>query len=47
MIEDGLIDTAPWINFRMGLAEVPAKFPLLRQQPNLIKAIIEVRDTDA
>src|SRR5258708_9742150 len=46
MIEDGRIDTGPWITIRMGLADVPAQFPLLRQQPNLVKAMIEVRDTD-
>ena len=46
MIEEGEIDTAPWITIRMGLADVPAQFPLLRQQPDLVKAMIEVRDTD-
>lgn len=46
MIEDGRIDTSPWINYRMGLADVPKEFPLLRQQPNLVKAMIEVRDSD-
>ncbi len=46
MIEEGLIDTSPWITCRMGLDEVPSQFPLLRQQPNLVKAMIEVRDTD-
>jgi threonine dehydrogenase-like Zn-dependent dehydrogenase len=46
MIEDGRIDTNPWINYRMGLADVPNEFPLLRQQPNLVKAMIEVRESD-
>jgi 2-desacetyl-2-hydroxyethyl bacteriochlorophyllide A dehydrogenase len=46
MIEDGEIDTAPWINYRMGLADVVSQFPLLRQQPNLVKAMIEVTDSD-
>jgi 2-desacetyl-2-hydroxyethyl bacteriochlorophyllide A dehydrogenase len=46
MIEEGRIDTSPWITCRMGLDEVPSQFPLLRQQPNLVKAMIEVRDTD-
>jgi 2-desacetyl-2-hydroxyethyl bacteriochlorophyllide A dehydrogenase len=46
MIEDGRIDTSPWITCRMALDEVPRQFPLLRQQPNLVKAMIEVRDTD-
>ena len=41
-----VIDTGPWITCRMGLDEVPSQFPLLRQQPNLVKAMIEVRDTD-
>jgi threonine dehydrogenase-like Zn-dependent dehydrogenase len=46
MIEDGRIDTAPWITIRMGLAEVPTRFPSLRAEPNLLKAMIEVQDTD-
>ena len=46
MIEEGRIDTAPWITFRMGLADVPTQFPLLRRQPDLVKAMIEVQDTD-
>jgi 2-desacetyl-2-hydroxyethyl bacteriochlorophyllide A dehydrogenase len=46
MIEDGQIDTAPWITYRMGLADVVSQFPLLRQQPNLLKAMIEVQDSD-
>jgi len=46
MIEEGRIDTAPWITIRMGLADVPSQFPLLRQQPNLVKAMIDVRDSD-
>jgi len=46
MIEDGRIDTAPWITIRMGLAEVPVRFPSLRAEPNLLKAMIEVQDSD-
>jgi 2-desacetyl-2-hydroxyethyl bacteriochlorophyllide A dehydrogenase len=46
MIEEGRIDTSPWITCRMGLDEVPSRFPLLREQPNLVKAMIEVRETD-
>jgi hypothetical protein len=30
----------------MGLDEVCGQFPSLRQQPNLLKAMIEVRDSD-
>ena len=46
MIEDGRIDTAPWISTRMALAQVPARFPQLRDEPNLVKAMIEVGDSD-
>ncbi len=46
MIEDGSIDTSPWITCRLGLDEVCSQFPSLRQQPNLLKAMIEVRDSD-
>ena len=42
MIEEGQIDTAPWITHRMSLSAVPTEFPHLRQQPNLVKAMIEV-----
>jgi threonine dehydrogenase-like Zn-dependent dehydrogenase len=47
MIERGEIDTAPWINFRMPLRDVPKGFADLRKRPDLIKAIIEVEDNDA
>ena len=46
MIEDGRIDTSPWITTRMPLSAVPARFPELRSEPNLLKAIIEVEDSD-
>jgi 2-desacetyl-2-hydroxyethyl bacteriochlorophyllide A dehydrogenase len=42
MIEEGKIDTDPWITHRLGLADVPGDFPNLREQPNLVKAMIEV-----
>jgi threonine dehydrogenase-like Zn-dependent dehydrogenase len=44
MIEDGSIDTTPWINFRMGLGDVVREFPRIREQPDLVKAMIEVED---
>jgi len=47
MIERGEIDTAPWINFRMPLRDVPKGFAELRKRPDLIKAMIEVEDSDA
>jgi 2-desacetyl-2-hydroxyethyl bacteriochlorophyllide A dehydrogenase len=46
MIEDGRIDTAPWITTRMALVDVPSRFPLLRGEPNLVKAMIDVQDSD-
>jgi 2-desacetyl-2-hydroxyethyl bacteriochlorophyllide A dehydrogenase len=42
MIEEGRIDTRPWITHRMQLSEVPSEFPALPRQPGLVKAIIEV-----
>jgi 2-desacetyl-2-hydroxyethyl bacteriochlorophyllide A dehydrogenase len=42
MIEQGQIDTAPWITHRMRLADVPREFDAVSRQPNLLKAMIEV-----
>lgn len=42
MIEDGRIDTSPWITHRLPLAAVPAEFPALPQREDLVKAVIEV-----
>lgn len=44
MIEDGTIDTAPWINHHLDLKDVPSDFAQLREIPNLIKAVIHVGD---
>ena len=46
MIEDGTIDTAPWVNHRLKLSEVADQFAGLRQIPDLVKAVIEVGDED-
>lgn len=46
MIEAGDIDTAPWINARLKLRDVPRVFPELPSRPNLVKAIVEVDDGD-
>jgi 2-desacetyl-2-hydroxyethyl bacteriochlorophyllide A dehydrogenase len=46
MIEAGDIDTAPWINARLSLRDVPRLFPELPHRPNLVKAIVEVDDSD-
>ena len=42
MIEQGLIDTVPWITHRCALAEVPALFPELPRDKHCVKAMIEV-----
>jgi len=47
MIEEGQIDTTPWITHRLGLAEVPARFAELPGRSGLVKAMIEVSDADA
>jgi len=46
MIEAGDIDTAAWINARLQLRDVPRVFPELPYLPNLVKAIIEIDDSD-
>jgi 2-desacetyl-2-hydroxyethyl bacteriochlorophyllide A dehydrogenase len=47
MIENGQIDTTPWITHRLGLAEVPRAFAGLREEPALVKAMIDVGEADA
>jgi 2-desacetyl-2-hydroxyethyl bacteriochlorophyllide A dehydrogenase len=47
MVERGEIDTGPWINARLPLAEVPREFAALRRRPDLVKAMVEVGDEDA
>jgi 2-desacetyl-2-hydroxyethyl bacteriochlorophyllide A dehydrogenase len=46
MIENGRIDTSPWITDRLALGDVPKDFASLRQRPDLVKAIIEVSESD-
>ena len=47
LIEQGVIDTAPWVNRRLALGDVVDEFSGLREQPDLVKAVIEVEDSDA
>jgi 2-desacetyl-2-hydroxyethyl bacteriochlorophyllide A dehydrogenase len=42
LIEEGRLDTRPWITHRLNLAQVPAEFAALRESPGLVKAMIEV-----
>ncbi len=46
MIEKGQIDTAPWINARLKLRDVPAAFEGLTKKRDLVKAIVEIGDED-
>ncbi len=41
MIEDGRIDTSPWITHRLRLEEVPARFDQIRSAPDLVKCVID------
>jgi alcohol dehydrogenase len=43
LIEDGTIDTRPWITHRLSFAELPAAFPgLLTPASGVIKAVVEM-----
>ena len=46
MIEDGRIDTDPWVNHRLPLSRVPEDFQGLRGIADLVKAVIEVEESD-
>jgi alcohol dehydrogenase len=44
LIEDGKIDTSPWITHRLPFAETASIFPmLLNPDSGVIKAVIEIR----
>jgi 2-desacetyl-2-hydroxyethyl bacteriochlorophyllide A dehydrogenase len=47
LIEEGRIDTTPWITHRLSLSSVPDQFAELPKQPGLVKAMIEVSDVEA
>jgi 2-desacetyl-2-hydroxyethyl bacteriochlorophyllide A dehydrogenase len=47
MIEQGKIDTRPWITNRLNLGDVPQLFAEIRRQPTTIKAMIEVSEADS
>jgi threonine dehydrogenase-like Zn-dependent dehydrogenase len=46
MIENGEIDTTPWINTRLKLRDVPEAFEGLTKKQDLVKAMIEIGDED-
>lgn len=47
LIEEGRVDTTPWITDRLSLSDVSRVFGELRQRPHLIKAIVDVDDAGA
>ena len=42
MIENGRIETAPWITHRLSMDDVPRRFPDLPREKNCVKAVVEV-----
>jgi len=42
LIEDGRVDTSPWITHRLRLSELPESFAGVAADPNLIKAMAEL-----
>jgi 2-desacetyl-2-hydroxyethyl bacteriochlorophyllide A dehydrogenase len=46
MIEEGQIDTTPWITDRIALAEVPSRLGELIAKSSLIKALVELDESD-
>lgn len=46
MLEESKIDTEPWITDRLTLDEVPARFKGLSEKTGMMKAVVEVRDSD-
>ena len=46
MLEENKINTDPWITDRLTLDEVPARFKALSEKAGMMKAVVEVRDSD-
>jgi 2-desacetyl-2-hydroxyethyl bacteriochlorophyllide A dehydrogenase len=46
LIEEGKLDTTPWITDRLTLTEVPLKLKDLPNKSTLIKAVVELNDSD-
>lgn len=47
MLEENKINTQPWITDRLSLDEVAARFKELPAKIGLMKAVVEIRDSDA
>lgn len=46
LMEQGKLDTSSWITHRLKLTEVPVRMPALLGRPELIKAVVEIEDSD-
>ena len=46
MMEEGLFDTVSWITDRMPLREVPLRLKDLPTKTTLIKALVDLDDSD-
>jgi threonine dehydrogenase-like Zn-dependent dehydrogenase len=46
MLEENKINTEPWITDRINLDEVPARFKELSEKVGMMKAVVEVQDSD-
>jgi threonine dehydrogenase-like Zn-dependent dehydrogenase len=46
MLEENKINTDPWITDRIRLDEVPARLKELATKVGMMKAVVEVRDSD-
>ncbi len=46
LLEENKINTEPWITDRLTLDEVPARFKGLSEKVGMMKAVVEVRDSD-
>ena len=46
MLEENKINTDPWITDRIGLDEVPLRLKELSEKLGMMKAVVEVRDSD-
>jgi len=46
LLEEDKIDARPWVSERLALRDVGTQFPLLLKRPNLIKAIVDIEESD-
>ena len=46
LLEEDKIDVRPWVSERLALRDVGAKFPQLLRSPHLIKAVVDIEESD-